>query len=268
MKDTRSVYQVKEQVHFDKLASAIGETYWGNKTAASLVRMKRRAALVRRALDCFPDPLVLELGCGTGTFSKYVLQELPQLRLIGCDISPKAVQLAASNCTDYQNAVFEVADAISEHYAPDSFDAVIGCSILHHLLPVEKVLRQCFRMLKPDGIIWFTEPNMMHPAVAVEKNIHFMKKWLKNTEDETAFFRWPLAKKLRNIGFRDALVQPYDFIPPIFPRPLLGTLDRVGRVVERMPLVREFSGNVLITGRKLNWTNSPPVQRAQPEAAS
>jgi 2-polyprenyl-3-methyl-5-hydroxy-6-metoxy-1,4-benzoquinol methylase len=265
MKDTQPGYQASEQIHFDQLADTTGETYWGNKTAAAVVRMRRRAALLHRALRDFPDPLVLELGCGTGTFSKYVLQELPQLRVTGCDISPKAIQLASAHCAEYANATFEVADVISEHYAPDSFDAVIGCSILHHLFPVEKVLAECFRMLKSRGIIWFTEPNMMHPAVAVEKNIHFIKRRLQSTEDETAFFRWMLAKKLRNVGFRDVSVQPYDFIPPIFPRPLLGALDRVGRVVERIPLVREFAGNVLVTARKGDSSDGRPGRRVEAE---
>lgn len=248
-KETDS-YQLNEQEHFDQLTETLGETYWGNKTAASIIRMRRRAKLAVRHLARLQDPTVLELGCGTGTFSKYILEEMPNLRLVGCDISPKAIEMAAILCKGFPNTRFEFADMTSQAYSPEQFEAMIGCSILHHLHPIDKVLAECFRVLKPGGIFWFTEPNMMHPAVAITKNVKFIKRMLKDTEDETAFFRWSMARLMRQVGFTEISVRPYDLIPPIFPKLLLAAMDSVGRVVENIIGVREIGGHLEIYGRR------------------
>ena len=209
MKKRGRGYQTKEQQHFDRLTETAGEIWWGSTTEAGIKRLRKRAYLIAQKLAHFKDPVVLELGCGTGAFSKFILEELPLLRLTACDISPKAIQAATERYADYKNACFEVADVSSMHYATNTFDAVIGNSVLHHL-PIEISLRECFRVLKPGGIIWFSEPNMMNPQIAIEKNIRFIGRMLQNTEDETAFFRWSLAKTLQEVGFCNVSVQPSD----------------------------------------------------------
>jgi ubiquinone/menaquinone biosynthesis C-methylase UbiE len=250
MRKGQAGYQVKEREHFDRVAEATGETWWGNRTPAGAARMKRRARLVAAELARFADPVVLELGCGTGTFSRRVLDERPSLRLVGCDISPKAVQVAAAACAGYPHARFEVADGTALGQAAGSVDAIIGSSILHHLFPIEAVLGECFRVVRPGGLIWFSEPNMMNPQIVVQKNVRWIGRMLEDTEDETAFFRWRLAKALREVGFQDVSIRPYDFLHPSVPRPLVGVADRVGRLMERIPLVREVAGSLVIRARK------------------
>lgn len=241
--------QTREKEHFDKLVESGEEIWWGSTTPAGLLRLKRRAQLTARCLRLFSDPWVLELGCGTGAFTKVVLEEMPLLRLTGCDISPKAVGVATRRYAGYQNARFEVADVTSLQYAANSLDAVIGNSVLHHL-PVEASLRECLRTLKPGGMIWFSEPNMMNPEIAIEKNVHFIGKLLQNSEDETAFLRWSLAKMLRQIGYERVAVEPYDFLHPIVPKPFIGFVDTLGQWIEKIPLAREISGSLMISAFK------------------
>ena len=251
MRTGHESYENKEREHFDRLAATIGETWWGNRTPAAVSRMRRRARLAAQTLVVFQDPLVLELGCGAGTFSQYVLEQQPSLRLIGCDISHKAIHIAARRCAAYERARFETADVTSLSHASNTFDAIIGCSILHHLR-LEVTLPECIRVLKPGGIIWFSEPNMLNPQTAAERNIRWIGRMLQNTEEETAFFRWSLAKTLEKVGFWDVSVQPYDFLHPLVPRPLIGAADRMGRWIERIPLLREISGCLAISGCRPN----------------
>jgi SAM-dependent methyltransferase len=244
-------YEIKEREHFDRLAETTGDTWWGNKTPAGIKRLQRRASVVTDRLGRLRDPVILELGCGAGTFSQYVLGLSPARHLIGCDSSPKAVQIAADRCATYDNARFEVADATLLPHPAQTFDAVVGTSILHHL-PLEIALQECFRVLKPNGVIWFSEPNMMNPQVAIQKNVGFIKRILDDTEDETAFFRWPLAMTLRKIGFQNVSVQPHDFLHPTIPRLLISFVDRLGRGVEKIPLLREIAGSLWISAWKPN----------------
>ena len=42
--------------------------------------------------------------------------------------------------------------------------------------------------------------------------------------DEIAFVRWPLARSLRESGFDDIDVEPFDFLYPLTPKPLIGAV--------------------------------------------
>ena len=242
-------YQTKEKEHFDKLAESTGETWWGSTTPAGIRRLRRRAWLIKEKLQAFNDPLVLEIGCGTGALSGLLLEETPLLRLIGCDISPKAIEIASKRYRHYSKARFEIADITASTYPEECFEAIVGNSILHHL-PHQNTLRECFRILKPGGIILFSEPNMINPQIVIEKNIRIIGKRLQNTDDETAFIRWPLVQLMREIGFNSVDIRPFDFLHPITPAPLIDIVERIGFLIERLPILKEISGSLWIQGRK------------------
>lgn len=242
-------YQANEKNHFDKLAEVKGEIWWGSVTSAGIRRLRRRAELVLREIRFNPDPRVLELGCGTGAFSQFMLRGFPLLRLRCCDISGKSVEVAAKRCSKYRNVSFEIKDITADPYPDAAFDFVVGNSVLHHL-PVVSVLNACFRILSPGGAILFFEPNMMNPQIAVEKNISFIGRSLGNSDNETAFFRWPLEKILCNAGFRNVSVQPFDFLHPAVPAMMVDIISKIGGWIEKTPILREISGSMFISAYK------------------
>lgn len=238
-----------EREHFDALARAEGEIWWGSTTVAGIKRLERRAQIVKAALDGLHEPKVLEVGCGTGAFSKYILSELPELDLTACDISPECVKLACERYHEYRNAKFVVGDATTGMSTPMAFDLVLGNSVLHHL-PLGSSLGVCLKALKPGGSILFFEPNMMNPQIFLEKNVRFIGKALQNTENETAFFRWGLAVALRASGFERIAVTPFDFLHPLVPSGAVRFFDGLGRMLENTPLLKEISGSLLIKAFK------------------
>lgn len=241
----------KEQEYFDRLVEKTGQIWWGSHTPAGIRRLKRRARLLSENLKDFKSCSILELGCGAGAFSQFILEApgLSFIHLTCCDISPQAIKVASHRYASDERISFEVADITSLHYDPDTFDAVVGNSILHHL-PLEISLKECFRVLRPGGILWFSEPNMLNPEVAIEKNIHCIGKLAQTTKSESAFFRWSLAKMLQAVGFEDVRVDPYDFLHPLVPAFLMGIAETVGKLFEKIPLVKEISGSLLISACK------------------
>lgn len=239
--------QQREQLHFDALASATGEIWWGSTTYAGEQRLQRRSRLVARQLMAAPGASVLELGCGTGSFTRFLLESLPQVHLTACDISPVTIERIAERYGSHPNTRFLAADACSLSLPPASFDAVVGNSVLHHL-PLLAALNEVRRVLKPGGRFWFSEPNMLNPQIALEKNVRWIGRRLQNSEDETAFFRWPLARLLRELGFVQVSVRPYDFLHPLVPKPLVPWVSLIGNTLERLPLVREIAGSLEIRG--------------------
>jgi SAM-dependent methyltransferase len=236
---------IREREHFDMLVESTGDVWWGHKTRAGDERLHIRAELATNRLKDFSDPFVLEVGCGTGAFSRHLLEALPSLHLVCCDISPKAVQAATGALSEYGNVNVEEANACSLKYDPCTFDAIVGVSILHHI-PVEKAISECYRVLKPGGVIWFSEPNMLNPEALIELKVHFLGKIAQKSEDETAFIRWNFVKRLKEAGFENIDVRPFDFLHPFVPKRFISFIETLGHAAEHIPLLKEIAGSLEI----------------------
>ena len=77
-----------------------------------------------------------------------------------------------------------------------------------------------------------------------------IKRWLGDTPDETAFFRRPLRRLLERTGYRDVRVEPFDFLHPKTPAPLINGVDMLGGFLENVPVVSEFAGSLYIRAVK------------------
>ena len=131
----------------------------------------------------------------------------------------------------------------------EAFDAVIGSSVLHHL-EIASALAEIFRLLKPGGVMAFAEPNMLNPQIMIQKNIPWVKERAGDSPDETAFYRGQLRRLLRQTGFEQIEVTPLDWLHPTILPVAIGFFQKVGAVLERMPLVREFAGSLYIAARR------------------
>lgn len=222
------------------------EFYWNSATVSGKKGSLRRAHWVRDAADFKPGMDVLEVGCGTGFFSEVFLES--GVKLHGIDISPDLLAKASERCG--ARGDFRVADVEALPYKDGTFDAAVGIRVLHHL-DMEPSFREITRVLKKGGVIAFCEPNMLNPQIAIQKNIPFIKKAMGDTPDETAFFKWPLRKFLKRHGYMDILIEPFDFLHPWIPARLSGPVDRVGRLIEKTPVLREIGGSLRIFARKV-----------------
>jgi len=55
---------------------------------------------------------------------------------------------------------------------------------------------------------------------------------------------------MKEIGFKNVRVFPYDFLHPYTPVPLISLIDFVGRAAERIPVLKEIAGSNIIYGEK------------------
>lgn len=230
---------------FGKHIQGNPEQAWWQDTVAGRLRMERRGVMLIEGARIGPGKTVLEIGSGTGNYTLQLAKT--GARVIGVDISPDLLSLAKQKVP---NAVFleeaaEVLPSIEDH----SVDAVVGNAVLHHL-DVPLALKTFHRVLKPGGILMFTEPNMLNPQIALQKNIPWLKKLLKDSPHETAFIRWNIAKMLRGIGFTNVRTRPFDFLHPWTPSILSTPIDGFSRFLEMLPIVREIAGSLSIRATK------------------
>lgn len=237
----------RERNHFDDLVKKTGETYYGNLRPVASIRFNRKADAILNLIKKHKNPRVLEIGCGTGILSKYLLAKRPTLNIEGIDISPEAISIAKRDLKKYKNANFRIGNGFKLSYKSHRFDYVIGNSVIHHL-PLDLTLSEIKRVLKPGGRIWFCEPNALNPQIAMEKNIPLIKAIFQDSEDEKAFFKWQLKDNLEKSGFQDVEVRPYEFLHPLIPKDLFFILVPLALWLEKIPIFREFAGTLMIVG--------------------
>jgi len=190
---------------------------------------------------------VLEIGCGTGELTKMLAASGADIT--ATDLDDNFLRLARERVGS-SNVRFEAAAGETlENFSAEVFDVVCGLSILHHL-DINLALQNIYRVLIPGGWAVFSEPNMANPQILLQKNVPWLKKLAGDSPDETAFFRGQIARRLTAAGFREIKVVPFDFLHPSIPDFAVGFFDRFGRLLEKIPMVREIAGSLFILGRK------------------
>ena len=217
---------------------------WNWESPAGKQRWKRRVTLLTRSIKA--DEKVLELGCGTGYFTREIIKTAASV--VAIDISPNLLAIARKNITN-PNISFCEENAYQMTFTNEYFDYVIGSSVLHHL-DIEKAFSEIYRVLKPGGSIAFTEPNMMNPQIALQKNIPWLKQKLGDSPDETAFFRWQIIRLLKKYNFRKCKAVPFDFLHPAIPSQLIRPIKALGNLIEKVPIVKEIAGSLFISAMK------------------
>lgn len=235
------------EIEHGRLIAHDAERIWNWSSPAGRKRALRRAALIAHHAGLRPGMRVLELGCGSGLFTESFARTGAAVTAI--DISSDLLDVARNRTAWPLTVNFALADAEDLPFPNEHFDAVVGSSVLHHLrlLPATAGL---FRVLRPGGRISFAEPNMLNPQIALQRSVPVLRRWAGESPEETAFIRWSLAHDLRRQGFEEVRIEPFDFLHPAVPRRLVPWVSRVGTVIERIPLLREIAGSLIIHGRK------------------
>lgn len=237
----------REIAHGRMLSRGDPELAWGWKTPAGQRRAERRAALIAKGAGLGPGVQALEVGCGTGLFTEFFART--GANIVAVDISADLLERArARNLPRGQVRFLE--KRFEECDVDGPFDAVIGSSVLHHL-ELREALPKIRALLRPGGVMSFAEPNMLNPQIFVERKLTFLRPWLPYVSpDETAFVRRRLGHSLRNAGFVDVAITPFDWLHPATPAPLIHIVDRVGRALEKVAILSEFSGSLLVHCRR------------------
>ena len=98
---------------------------------------------------------ILEIGCGPGNISKYVLSKLPAINLLGIDRAPNMIQLAK----DYNpDAEFLVMDARNIASISSIFSGIICGFCLPYLSKNEtsKLISDSHKLLHKKGILYLS----------------------------------------------------------------------------------------------------------------
>ena len=98
-----------------------------------------------------PDVKVLEFGCGTGTTALIHAPYVKHIKAI--DFSEKMIGIAKdkADAQKISNVIFEKGRIEDLDATEQSYDVIMGHSILHLLKDKETVIERVFELLKPGG---------------------------------------------------------------------------------------------------------------------
>jgi len=102
---------------------------------------------------------VLEIGSGTGQLTWGLANRFPFQSVSACDISTRFLLQAANVVGDAPVPVnYYACDANHMPFQENSFDLVVGHSVLHHFIDYDKLIHRVEKLLRPGGMAMFYEP--------------------------------------------------------------------------------------------------------------
>ena len=241
---TREQRYLEEQRQGQLMAQG-DESAWGWSGPAGTIRAERRAQFLIEQAGLRPSIRCLELGCGTGQFTQRLIPS-------GCTLS--AVEISPATADICRQKVAGKAEILvgnvetGQGMEGRTFDAIVGVSVLHHL-NMDMCFAATFALLRPGGRFAFVEPNMANPQIWAERHIGIVKKLRHVTAHETAFFTGQLRRQFEAAGLVVDLCRPFEFLHPSTPKPLLGLVMGLERVVSATPLLA-IAGSIQIAGHK------------------
>lgn len=147
-----------------------------------------------------PDMEVLELGCGTGSTA---ITHAPHVKhILAIDVSRKMLTIAQAKAeaNGVKNVTFRQSD-IDELSAPDqTYDVVLGLSILHLVDDKEAIISKVHKMLRPGGL-FVTSTTCLGDTMKFFKLIAPIGRALGLLPLVKVFTRKELEDSLTNAGF-------------------------------------------------------------------
>ena len=100
-------------------------------------------------------PQILEIGCGPGNVTKYLLSQRPDFRIKAIDVAPNMLQLAKKN---NPSADFEEMDGRNIHTLKGKFDGIMIGFCLPYLSKKDcaKLIKDSFQLLNENGLLYFS----------------------------------------------------------------------------------------------------------------
>jgi SAM-dependent methyltransferase len=103
---------------------------------------------------------VLEIGCGRGGFSDYLIRQYPQIgKLYASDYSESALQIGRRRSGGLAKIVWQQEDVQNLSFGDQTFNTIVSCETIEHVPHPLRALAEMYRVLKPGGRVILTCPN-------------------------------------------------------------------------------------------------------------
>ena len=182
---------------------------WGEHSLYSRLLAERLCATLGLSLE----QNLLEVGCGAGRFTPHLLDRVENVTAL--DNSKSLLDSLARNAGHQTKLHLRLASVydLPSQFPRESFDAVGGFFVLHHLENIKACLAAAKSVLKTGGRIGSIEPNRRNPLFVLQVLCCPDMTW----KAEKGLFQFNPATTMRQLaalGFRDVRLERFRFFPP------------------------------------------------------
>ena len=161
-----------------------------------------------------PNTAVLELGPATGYLTEYMQKNL-NCSVDCVELSPEMADIAEQYCRYMLVADLDRTD-LHDHFEEKSYDYIILADVLEHLKENEKILTGCRSLLKEDGKLILSVPNIAHASVIgslLKGKFEYSDEGLLDRTHLRFFTRKSIIELLEQSGFSIETVEVLQKLP-------------------------------------------------------
>ena len=166
---------------------------------------------------------IIEVGCGNAALGLALKKQRTDRTVIGLEIVPEAAQQAAAVID--RAIVIDIEKEVPD-IEPHSIDCIIFGDVLEHLINPGAVLRRYKQLVKPDGMVLCSIPNLQHFSAITQilmGNFQYADNGLLD-HSHLRFFTYATALKLfLDAGYEPSIIEcveapaPQSWINAILP---------------------------------------------------
>lgn len=180
-----------------------------------------RTEISVQELALFEDAKVLDAGCGTGLFSRYIadLNAGKNIEIFAIDASEQRIAEAKNDSknSNYKNITFSKQDLRSLDFPNNYLDIVICRFVYEHIKDIcQEVSNELFRVLKPDGKLFIIDSDgILFNMDSEDEQLDIYLDEIKSSEiNFEGFICRKIPRYLQRAGFHQQDIK-------ISPKPML-----------------------------------------------
>jgi SAM-dependent methyltransferase len=200
---------------------------------------------------------VLDVGCGPGTITAGIAEQVFPGGVIGVDSAASQILIAEQAAArGIRNLSFQVADCYALPFADDSFDRVFSHALFEHLSEPVRGLSEIRRVVRPGGLVGICSPDwggfvLSPPSSDVENAISAYTS-LQNNNGGDVYAGRKLGQHLAAAGFDNVQMSArYECYPSC------------EVIAEYLALQLDRQGDSKSAGALRNWSRAAGVLFAQ-----
>ena len=238
-----------------KKQESFRSNYWKKIDYFLPQRLKWRAEMARHLFHLFPHDSILEIGCGSGEWTR----EISAIKRNSNPICAVTFDIENFDKIKTQGIPENIEPLLMESFPGPlegrQFDFVIAWGLLTDK-SCAPLLMHVKNLLKPGGQILLFDPNPWNPYYNIRRLLTHLFSFSRRDKEEASFNRLGLFSILSEIGFIKINILPYDFLFPPIPKFLFWSMKNLSLIFENTPYLRNFAGTLYIWAHKPspdNW---------------